>query len=495
MINFKLKVDILAYHIKKNIFSITMAIYAGNVFSENFNMYEVYQQPFFPARNCFPGYQLLTADNARALQSWLVSRMGVWDVMALADGWTISGSGHKSQIQVGKVVPVQGWCTSTTPPLKPIIPNLPPISYPESSDAVFEWVLVNKESFFKPLSLLAHYFGYAWTSGNYVDKVGQGMIINRSLTKPGGYLIEGYNEGTCIGYRCKDRLSIEVDNFSYLIDSGKFNVGSITTSGKQRIASKSVFITNSSNTQQTSTVALSYIVLSNWSKTDSYAYGQKVTTKNKFQWPFVGETELAIEVSANQSWASLKGGSDSKTVTDTVSVSVPPHSKIEVYMETFVSNIEYPYTFDADVSYDVNFSGFMRFEGNALLSHDQNRPTINKKYTIGRASDSMTNLVYQYSNPGLGDTGDYWDWRWMIDRYSKAVIEDTLAQVTQPLKVKIKGVFTANTAYGSSIVYGPSTPLSTRSTRSTRSVEKGLSNAELEKHGIKNLEITVKRVP
>ena len=163
-------------------------------------------------------------------------------------------------------------------------------------------------------------------------------------------------------------------------------------------------------------------------------------------------------------------------------------------METYVSNIEYPYTFDADVSYDVHFSGFMRRAGNALLSHDQSWPTINKKYTIGRATDSMTNLPYQYSNPGLGDTGDYWDWRWMTDHYGKKLVKDTLTQVTQPLKVKIKGVFTANTAYGSSIVYGPSIPLSTRSTRSTRSVERGLSNAELEKHGIKNLQITVKRV-
>ncbi len=482
----------MAYHIKKNIFSIIMAIYAGNVFSENVNMYEVYQQPFFPAKSCSIGYKLLTADNARALQNWLVSRMGVWEVTALADGWTISGSGHKGQIKVDKITPMQAWCTPVTPSLKPMIPNLPPISYPESSDAVFEWFLVNKESFFKPLSLLAHYFGYGWASGNYVDKVGQGMIISRS-TKPGEYLIQGYNEGKCDGYRCKDRLSIEVANFNYLIDSGKFNVGSITASEKKRIASKSVFITNNSDTQQTSTVALSYIALSNWSKTDSYAYGQKVTSKNTFKWPFVGETELAIEVSANQNWASLKGGGDSKTVTDTVSVSVPPHSKIEVFMETYVSNIEYPYTFDADVSYDVNFSGFMRWEGNALLSHDPTRPTINKKYTIGRASDSLTNLVYQYKNPGLGDTGDYWDWRWMIDRYSKKVIENTLAQVIQPLKVKITGVFTANSAYGSSIVYGPSIPLSTISTRSTRSVERGLSNAELEKHGIKNLQITVKR--
>ncbi|QBC42237.1 hypothetical protein C1H71_00795 [Iodobacter fluviatilis] len=284
-----------------------MAIYAGNVFSENVNMYEVYQQPFFPARNCFPGYKLLTADNARALQNWLVNRMGVWEITALADGWTISGSGHKGQIKVDNTVPIQAWCTPVTPSLKPMIPNLPPVFYPESSDAIFEWFLVNKESFFKPLSLLAHYFGYGWASGNYVDKVGQGMIISRS-TKPGEYLIKGYNEGTCDGYRCKDRLSIEVDNFNYLIDSGKFNVGSITASEKKRIASKSVFITNNSDTQQTSTVALSYIVLSNWSKTDSYAYGQKVTSKNKFKWPFVGETELAIEVSANQNWASLKGG-------------------------------------------------------------------------------------------------------------------------------------------------------------------------------------------
>jgi len=492
MVNFK--AYILAYNIKRNIFSITMALYAGNVFSENVNMYEVYRQSFFAEKNCTPGYKLLTADNARVLQSWLVSRMGVWEIMALANNWTISGSGHKGQIKVDKVIPVEAWCTPVTPSLKPTIPILDPIIFPESSHAVFEWNLVNKESFFQPLSLLGHLFGYAWAAGSNADKIGHGMVISRSLTKPGGYLIQGYKEGTCDGYRCKDRLSIEVDNFNYLIDSGKFNIDSITSSEKKKIASKSVFITNNSDIQQTSHVSLSYIVSSNWSKKDKYEYSQKVTTMNQFKWPFVGETNITIEVGANQTWESLKGGGDSKTITDTVFVTAPPHSKIEVFMETYVSNIEYPYTFDADVSYDVHFSGFMRRAGNALLSHDQSWPTINKKYTIGRATDSMTNLPYQYSNPGLGDTGDYWDWRWMTDHYGKKLVKDTLTQVTQPLKVKIKGVFTANTAYGSSIVYGPSIPLSTRSTRSTRSVERGLSNAELEKHGIKNLQITVKRV-
>jgi hypothetical protein len=115
MVNFK--VYILAYNIKRNIFSITMALYAGNVFSENVNMYEVYRQSFFAEKNCTPGYKLLTADNARVLQSWLVSRMGVWEIMDLANNWTISGSGHKGQIKVDKVIPVEAWCTPVTPSL------------------------------------------------------------------------------------------------------------------------------------------------------------------------------------------------------------------------------------------------------------------------------------------------------------------------------------------------------------------------------------------
>ncbi len=77
-----------------------------------------------------------------------------------------------------------------------------------------------------------------------------------------------------------------------------------------------------------------------------------MTTKNKFKWPLVGETELSIEIAANQSWASQNGGSTTTSLSQSVRPTVPAHSKIPVKIELYKADISYPYEFKADVSYD-----------------------------------------------------------------------------------------------------------------------------------------------
>ncbi|AZN35174.1 aerolysin family beta-barrel pore-forming toxin [Iodobacter ciconiae] len=456
----------------------------------NINMYEVYRQSYFPKKACDAGYRLLTVDNARVLHSWLLNKMGPWDIIALADGWVIMGLKHKGQIKKDPVIPQDAWCTLNTPSLKPTIPVYEPIFYPESNEALFEWTLVNQEDFFKPLSLLAHYFGFAWVSGINSSYVGDGMVISRSAS-PGSYQISGFNQGRCTGYRCKERTSMVIDNFHYAIDDKTFKAGPISKSNKRIINTTSEIVINESSYTQKSSITLSYSQLSNWSKTDTYELGEKIKAKQGFEWPLVGETELSIEIAANQSWASLKGGSDSKTIVKTALITVPPFSQQEVFLETFLAEIEYPYSFDANVSFDITYSGFMRYENNALLSHSQDRPTIKKKYTIGRSSESLSNLEYQYSNPGYGDTGDYWDWRWMIDTYGKTNIEDVLASITQPLRTKITGVFSAKSTFGSTLRYGPTMPLqSNYVNKKTQEV----NTSELNKYRIKKPTIIIKKI-
>lgn len=56
--------------------------------------------------------------------------------------------------------------------------------------------------FIRPLSLLAHYLGYACVDGDNNNWVGQDMTINRS---GGLWVIQVNNNGSCSGYRCNEK--------------------------------------------------------------------------------------------------------------------------------------------------------------------------------------------------------------------------------------------------------------------------------------------------
>ncbi|WP_146453995.1 aerolysin family beta-barrel pore-forming toxin, partial [Vibrio splendidus] len=65
---------------------------------------------------------------------------------------------------------------------------------------------------------------------------------------------------------------------------------------------------------------------------------------------------------------------------------VPANSALKVLLNVYRADISYPYVFDADVSYDLGFNGFMRWGGNGLLTHPKDRPTVSSTFSIGRFS-------------------------------------------------------------------------------------------------------------
>lgn len=76
----------------------------------------------------------------------------------------------------------------------------------------------------------------------------------------------------------------------------------MTQSDRQLVKTVVGWAINDSDTPQSGyDVTLRYDTATNWSKTNTYGLSEKVTTKNKFKWPLVGETELSIEIAANQS--------------------------------------------------------------------------------------------------------------------------------------------------------------------------------------------------
>jgi len=440
-------------------------------------------------QSCNSEFRPVTRDEAELIKSGLVSQMGQWQITNLANGYVIMGSGHNGNIKQDRLAN-NTWCTYINPP-DHSIPNYMPLTLPENDEAYTEWYLVNNREFYKPLSLLAHYLGFAWTAGTNSQYVGDDMVI--STDGEGTYKIDANDSGNCSGYRCNERLKMTVTDFEYQIDPQTFKAGEITQSNRDVIGRRSELVTNESDLEQQYRVTFKYEKSTNWSKTDTYGLSQKVTTKNKFKWPLVGETELSIEVGANQSWASTGGEADTKGISNTIVVNVAPNTKQEVFMEVFRSSISYPYSFGAELSYKVTMNSFMRWSGNALSHHPEDRPNYTAEWVVGRNGGTDKNLRYQYDHRNIPATNNEWDWPWMIREYSESSVRSVLGEILRPIETKVTGEFYADASFGSNVRYGETIPLSNRSKRSVG--EYSLSDEELESVGIRNFSVEIEPIP
>ena len=308
---------------------------------------------------CRSGYRPLDRYEAEEQKSALVARMGTWQITGLKGNWVIMGPGYHGEIKQSNSGST--FCYPNNDQSE--IPNYSAKAVTEGSEIDVEYDLVNnRNDFVRPLSYLAHNLGYAWVGGNNSQYVGEDMTINRSGDS---WVIQGNNSGSCDGYRCNEKTKITVDNFTYTVNDNNFWHGDVVESDRELV--KTVYATarNRSDIAQQVVVDLKVDESTNWSKTNSYGFSESVQTENTFKWPLVGETKLTIKLEANQSFAETNGNSTSEQVTLQARPMVPANSELPIRVELYRSTISYPYRFNADISYDVEFNGFLRWGGNA----------------------------------------------------------------------------------------------------------------------------------
>ncbi len=417
---------------------------------------------------CGDKYRPITREEAQSVKSNIVNMMGQWQISGLANGWVIMGPGYNGEIKPGSASTT--WCY----PVNPVtgeIPTLSALDIPDGDEVDVQWRLVHDSAnFIKPTSYLAHYLGYAWVGGNHSQYVGEDMDVTRDGD---GWVIRGNNDGGCEGYRCGEKTAIKVSNFAYNLDPDSFKHGDVTQSDRQLVKTVVGWAINDSDTPQSGyDVTLRYDTATNWSKTNTYGLSEKVTTKNKFKWPLVGETELSIEIAANQSWASQNGGSTTTSLSQSVRPTVPARSKIPVKIELYKADISYPYEFKADVSYDLTLSGFLRWGGNAWYTHPDNRPNWNHTFVIGPYKDKASSIRYQWDKRYIPGEVKWWDWNWTIQQNGLSTMQNNLARVLRPVRAGITGDFSAESQFAGNIEIGAPVPLAADSkVRRTRSVD------------------------
>lgn len=408
---------------------------------------------------CGDKYRPLNREEAQSVKSNIVGMMGQWQISGLANGWVIMGPGYNGEIKPGSAS--NTWCYPTNPATGEI-PTLSALDIPDGDEVDVQWRLVHDSAnFIKPTSYLAHYLGYAWVGGNHSQYVGEDMDVTRDGD---GWVIRGNNDGGCDGYRCGDKTSIKVSNFAYNLDPDSFKHGDVTQSDRQLVKTVVGWAINDSDTPQSGyDVTLRYDTATNWSKTNTYGLSEKVTTKNKFKWPLVGETELSIEIAANQSWASQNGGSTTTSLSQSVRPTVPAHSKIPVKIELYKADISYPYEFKADVSYDLTLSGFLRWGGNAWYTHPDNRPNWNHTFVIGPYKDKASSIRYQWDKRYIPGEVKWWDWNWTIQQNGLPTMQNNLARVLRPVRAGITGDFSAESQFAGNIEIGAPVPVAAAS--------------------------------
>lgn len=418
---------------------------------------------------CRAGYRPLDRYEAEEQKSALLARMGQWQITGLKGDWVIMGPGYHGLIK--RDTP-NGKTFCYPDEAQSEIPNYPARAIPEGDEIDVQYELVtDRSAFVRPLSYLAHNLGYAWVGGNNSQYVGEDMKVDRVGDR---WVIQGNNSGSCSGYRCGEKTKITIDNFTYTLNDKNFWHGDVVESGRELVKTITAMARNYSNTPQQIVVDLKLDESTNWSKTNSYGFAQQVKTENEFKWPLVGNTKLSITLEANQSFSNSNGASTSEQVTLQARPMVPANSELPVRVELYRSTISYPYRFNADVSYDVNFYGFLRWGGNAWHTHPDNRPYRSHTFTMGRGSDKSADIRYQWDHRYIPGEVKWWDWSWAIKEAGLSSMQYATGASLRPFYSYVSGDFYAESQYAGTIEIGQASPLGIR-TRSANDLPQGTS--------------------
>jgi hypothetical protein len=456
---------------------------------------------------CASDYRLLEKAEAERYNDAIVKKMGQWQINALADNWVIMGGGYSGEIKRGTAD--TRWC----------YPNKPKVDIPVSSSLyitagtayqVEDELMSNKNYFIKPLSYLAHNLGFAWVGGNASKYVGEDMEV--ILGSDHTYEIKGSNNGSCSGYRCSEKSVIKVSNFQYVMDQESFGaVENRVVTDKELVETVTGTGFNNLSAPQIMTVILEYTSGTTWSKTNDTSVSGSVTVENTWKSPSVtggADTSISATITAGHSWGESNGETDTKKLRVINRTVVPAYSAVDGSIEVYRASVSYPYQFDADIYYDLSINGFMRWGGNALLSHPVDRRNETANFAIGHWAGEEKSIEHQWKHRNIPGVNKMWDWPWIIQQKGISTVEWILSKVLRPFKTKISGTFYAEKQYATSIVWNNERPLLqnenldkfpsvlSRNKRSTSDISASDSiRNQLEDAGFKDVKVTVTMTP
>ncbi|MEZ9397396.1 aerolysin family beta-barrel pore-forming toxin [Vibrio splendidus] len=399
--------------------------------------------------SCRSDYRPLNKFEAQEHKTALISRMSVWEIAGLQDDWVIMGSGYHGLIKQGQATD-NTWCYPNSPDAG--LPYYNEQAIQENHNLEVQSALISDNaSFIRPLSYLAHNLGFAWVGGDDGRYVGHDMSVKQLNN---GWEIKGNSDGSCTNNRCDEKTKITIDNFSYTLDGNAFWHGSITEPDQELIKTVSAYAINESNKPKQIIVDLEFEQSTRWQKTNSFDLADSVLLSDNFKWTQVGKTEVRVLLEQEQRFSDTNNGSRSELSELQAIITVPANSVLPFQVEFLRSTISYPYRIKANMSYDVNFTGFLRHSGNALSSHPTNRPTISHTFTMGTNTEEQANIRYQWDHRYIPGEMKWWDWSWAINTNGLSSMQYAAGASLRPFYTHVSGQFSAESQYSGLIDIG-----------------------------------------
>lgn len=422
-------------------------------------------------RPCLSGYEPISLSTAMMYQQRLVDKMREWQLTNIENGLIIMGPGHKGNIKIANQLAYESWCIESNKKNVYQADVSLPLKLKAPNKQKLEWLMVNSKEFYEPLAQFANLLGYAWSGGVDGRQSGDDMVT--SLYDRGVYHIKSDAIGfgmPCYGYRCDDRLIIDITNFSYQLLPN--TVAQIDSTGEEQeiLGVRRATVTNESEVNQQYRVTFSYKKQTSWKFKSSISFEQAVSVKSNFILPFIGESEVEVSFSAGQSWGEENSGAASELVTDTIVVNVPPKRRQEVLMTIYKTSKVYPYKGQARVGYDLGLYGFLSYTGNADIDHPTHRPYKYYQWEIGRKTPGGNNLGDQFENRNLPLQEYTWDWPWVVNSFGLPYTQAVIDAIQRPIMTEIGGALSLQSIYGADVYYGETVDLES-SNRVRRSLD------------------------
>lgn len=311
------------------------------------------------------------------------------------------------------------------------------IIYGETDTEQLKAKIFSDPDFIKTYAWFADKLGFGWCGGTRAQGVGEDFDFSKSGDD---YILQahyGANDPYADGYRASERLKMTISNVKFYLDPNSIKYDPMQASDPKPFLAGMVHVNNGGDTPITASPSLSYQIQTSKAHTSTYGFSENVGLKESLEtsggiFGFAGvkhTTELSFNFNASQGWTDTQTDGTSGTINAPTTVTVPPHSTVNVSMQSLKLNYSAGYTANVYVSYTITFHGFLRWSGNARTDHPQDRPTVD--VTFGDKDKNISaveDIMSKYNNrniPGFSN----WDWKWIEDHYGASVLQDNLAYI------------------------------------------------------------------
>ncbi|MPQ43599.1 aerolysin family beta-barrel pore-forming toxin [Clostridium tarantellae] len=278
-----------------------------------------------------------------------------------------------------------------------------------------KYKVCNHPSFIKKWAFLGHVLGYNHCRGSNTKVIGEGYTARKSgedyiLEARNNVNEEGYNTRT--GISAYTRLQITVSNIKFYFYPETIKLAdSVITELPPEFIGESMAINQDFNNSITTTEMLKYDLMSTvtHSVSNTISSGFEVKYVKKMGTDVTSaEFSLTFNFSTDQTTGTQTEEKKILSTKDSITVSVPPRSKVSIKGLLYTNEENISYTALAGMSYNISLYGALNKNKHAYLG---NTFIKTKTLDLGNKETSALEDVYQqYSRRVIPNSANYWDW-------------------------------------------------------------------------------------